>query len=236
MKASEVVDRLTTRVPESDSWTLEPYGAFFVEGNLKVNKVLYCVTPTKGVLTYFEQNKYDLLVSHHPYIAGVPQVILHTALDCCPGGMNDQWRDVVGIKNAKHFDKNMGWSGEIEPILFNKLVKKVADFVGEPIGWTHCDLDNKGNNIIESVVVCSGLGGLVENQAYGTKADCYVTGQLVYNPAYSQFRALIETGHTISESKPGYNLVKATLSDIQVDCASMDIDVFGVEYYGGKRR
>lgn len=232
MKASEVVDRLITRAPQSDSWIVEPYGAYLVDGNAEVSKVLYCVTPTKAVVDHFLENKYDLLVSHHPFVIGVPQVILHTALDCCPGGMNDQWRDAMGIKDAKHFDKNLGWYGDIDPTTFNDLVTKVEAFVGFPLGWRHCDFGE--DNFVKSVVICSGLGGLVENQAHATGAECYITGQLTHDPAYSHFSAIIEVGHTISESKPGYNLIKSTLPDLQVDCTPINKDIYGREHYYGE--
>jgi putative NIF3 family GTP cyclohydrolase 1 type 2 len=230
MRSNDVVQALCARVPFKDTWDLgEPYGPYFVRKDVDIKKVLYCVTPTKGVVQQFKDEGHDLLVSHHPYIVKVPQVILHTAMDCCVGGLNDQWRDAVGIKDAKHFDRNLGWYGQIDPIEPDAFYNKVRDFLGhEPIGA--CFSDKK---VIESVVVCSGLGGLVESQALATKADCYIMGQAISDPNGSFFPAIIETGHTLSEYDTGLKVIRNTLEPmgIVVKGADLSVDVFGSEVY-----
>jgi len=233
MRMIDAVNALVARVPWSDTWAYsEPYGPYNVKWAEEVKRALYCVTPTNAVVAQFKAEGYDLLVSHHPYVVGVPQVVLHTALDCCRGGMNDQWRDALGIKDAKHFDENLGWYGEIEPATLEELVAKATAFTDKPIGYVYSDVEK-----ISSVVVCSGLGGMVEREARRTGADCYVLGEVSSEPCYSTFQAMIEMGHTISEYKPGLKVVRETLEPlgIQVDGVSLEADVFGGEhYYGGQ--
>ena len=230
MRSNDVVQALCSRVPYRDTWSHgEPYGPYFVKKDVDIQKVLYCVTPTKGVVQQFLDEGHDLLVSHHPYIVKVPQVILHTALDCCVGGLNDQWRDAVGIKDALHFDRNLGWYGKIDPIDPDDFYLKVRNFLGhEPVGACFSD-----KTVIESVVVCSGLGGLVEQEALATKADCYILGQAIDNPKDSHFPAMIETGHTLSEYDTGLNVVRNTLEPLGlvVKGADRSVDVFGSETY-----
>jgi putative NIF3 family GTP cyclohydrolase 1 type 2 len=233
-----VVRNLCQRVPYKDTWSVgESYGPYFVPQHQEVSKVLYCVTPTKGVIDQFLGGGYDLLVSHHPYIAtgyapdgiSIPQVILHTAMDCCAGGLNDQWRDALGVKDAKHFDRNLGWYGKVDPIDPDDFYLKVRDFVGaDPIGAVYSDKE-----VIESIVICTGLGGLVEFEASSTKADCYILGQMCGNPQKSKFPAMIEVGHTLSEHATGLKLVRSVLEpmNIVVDGADMKYDVFGSEVY-----
>ena len=236
--SNKVVQALCNRVPYKDTWSMgESYGPFYVPRDIEVKRVLYCVTPTPKVIDQFFDGKYDLLVSHHPYMATryaipgmtVPQVILHTAMDCCEGGLNDQWRDALGVKDAEHFDKNLGWYGKVDPIDPNDFYVKVRDFVGaDPIGAVYSDKE-----AIESVVICTGLGGMVHGEALATKADCYILGQAISNPQHSHFPAMIEVGHTLSEYGTGLKLVRSILTpmDITVDGADMKYDIFGSEVY-----
>lgn len=229
MKASKVIDILTKKAPVTESWIAnEAYGPYSVNSNSEVKNALYCVTPTPQVVEEFETGNYDLLLCHHPYIRkGVPQIILHTALDCCKGGLNDQWRDALGVKNGAHFDKNLGWAGEIDPISFEDLRKKVNRFIGQPTeGIAYSDQEK-----ITSVVICTGLGGMVEWRAKQSGADCYITGELTSDPLRSPFKSIIEVGHTLSEYKTGLNFMRKNLSGVQVFGADLDNDYFSNEVY-----
>jgi putative NIF3 family GTP cyclohydrolase 1 type 2 len=227
----DVITRLVEACPPNNVWGNakgEPYGSYFAKYSAECKRALYCVTPTPEVREYFRKGGYDLLISHHPFVAGVPQFIMHTALDCCEGGMNDQWADALEIKDRKHFDDNLGWYGTIDPLPYNELVKKVERFIEAPCeGVCYSDIE-----VINSVVVCSGLGGYVEKEALKTGADCYVFGEGIWHPAYSDFKAQIETGHTLSESKPGYLFVKKVLEpEVTVDRCPMGIDTFQDEVF-----
>ena len=228
MKMEQIVSILSTAIPESDTWGgRESYGANSLVDNSKtVSKVLYCVTATQEVVQYFKKNGYDLLVSHHPFrVQTVPQLIYHTALDCCNGGLNDMWRDFLQMKDAKHFSKNLGWVGTIDPISFDDLVAKVEEWLGyKAIGKKYSD-----GKMVTSVVVCTGLGGLVYEEAAATGADCYITGELTSSDTHG-FNAILETGHTISEFI-GINLIRKLLPDIQVDAVPMELDYFSQEFH-----
>ena len=227
MKTSTIINIFAEKVPEAIAWSRgEFYGPNGVDSEADIKKILFCVTPTEAVIKYFKKNQYDLLISHHPFRVSVPQIILHTALDCCEGGLNDIWRDVVGVRDAKHFDGTLGWHGAIEPISFTALVQKCEDFMG---GKVRGQLYHKIETI-RSVVICTGLGGLVTTQARNTGADLYLTGELC-SPAHSVgLPAVIETGHTLSE-RCGVDVIRRLLPDMRVDTAPLKIDVFGSEYY-----
>jgi putative NIF3 family GTP cyclohydrolase 1 type 2 len=227
MNAKEVLRRLTRAIPKSAEWSHgEPYGGYNIDSKSDIQKILYSVTPTNEVIEYFEEHEYDLLVSHHPFMTDVPQAIFHTALDCCEGGLNDQWRDALGVLDAKHFDGTLGWYGRIEPCSFKSLVKRCEAFIGHKvIGQTYSEIEQ-----IESVVICSGLGGLVTDLARKTKADCYILGEATQSAESMGFKAVIEIGHTLSEQM-GINVIKAALPELQVDCAPTPADRFGREVF-----
>jgi putative NIF3 family GTP cyclohydrolase 1 type 2 len=227
MKASQVIDILTRAIPREIEWSKgEPYGPFNVPLDLEVKKILFCVTATPEVTDYFKEHKYDLLISHHPWKRYVPQMIFHTALDCCRGGLNDQWRDALGVIDPQHFDGTLGWYGKIAPIRFEDLVEKCERFMGHKIiGQLHSELET-----IESVVICTGLGGLVTDLAKSTKADCYILGEATASANQMGFKAVIEAGHTISEQM-GIVLLRKLLPEIQIDAAPLELDYFGNETY-----
>jgi len=236
MKMNEVIDRLLARVPRDVEWCKgEQYGAYNVVGNPEVTKVLYCVTPTPAVRTYMLRHGYQLLISHHPYLAGCPQFIAHTALDCGVGGLNDLWRDALGVQQAEHFDDTLGWSGAIAPVPFAALVDQCRAFAGDVIGqrWTAPGTDG----MIRSVVICTGLGGMVVGEAAATGADCYILGENTKAPEDCGFKAVIEIGHTLSEWI-GVRVFQELLGPlgIQVDGAPFAIDRFGNEICGSKAR
>lgn len=230
MLGLDIVQIITTAVPDSETWWQgEDYGPYNVNLEKQYHKILYCVTPTEQVVEYFRDNKYDLLISHHPFQVDkdIPNIILHTALDCCEGGLNDMWRDIVGIKDAKHFDKNLGWYGPVEPICFHDLIDKIVAKIGMIEGQRYC---REPDRLIESVVVCSGLGGMVMQQALKTGADCYIFGENTMPAEETGFRAVIEIGHTRSENI-GVNLFKKILPECQIDVAPMWADYYGTDIY-----
>ncbi len=205
----------------------ELYGEYNIENYGKtVKKVLYCVTPTREVLAHFYRHEYDLLISHHPFLVPVPQLIFHTALDCCEAGLNDQWRDHIGLHVPyRHFDGTLGWYGEIDPIPFPLLCQRVKQLSNHIDGETW-SVDP--NFVVKTVVICSGLGGAVNEQALSTQADCYIIGENVMQAQHTGFSAVIETGHTNSEWM-GVRLFQRILKGVQVDLAPQSIDYYGKE-------
>ncbi len=233
MKAQEVADLLIARVPRTAEWRAargEAYGAYNLKPRSAVKRALYCVTPTRQVVEYFHKHKYDLLIAHHPFVVGVPQLVFHTALDCGRGGLNDQWRDLLEIKDPQHFDGTLGWYGEVEPISLEALNAKIEKWIGASIiGQKHSTIAE-----IKSVVVCSGLGGMVNSLALRTGADCYILGEATQAAEDSGFQAVVEVGHTLSE-RMGVRVFEEELRPhgITVDCAPVGIDHFGVEVFYG---
>lgn len=228
----ELTQILLKNVPYRDTWAKgEAYGPYNTRKNKSgtVKRALYCVTPTDAVVDHFNREKYDILLTHHPFVKGVPQWIAHTALDCTNGGLNDQWRDAIGMKNAKHFDGNLGWVGEIEPTSLKDLISRCEDFVGTKLIGEHHGHEHP----IKTVAICSGLGGAVEHLAEKTGADCYLIGEASKHHSMSNFKARIECGHTISEHSTGLNFFRKVLGPhgVQVDGSSLDHDKYSGEVY-----
>jgi putative NIF3 family GTP cyclohydrolase 1 type 2 len=198
---------------------------------------MYCVTtPNEAGVKYFKENGYDLLVAHHPVNLNydLPTMVFHTALDCCKGGLNDQWKDILKIQGAQHFDKNLGWYGEIEPKTLDQLVTQIEQQLGHKVQG---QIYGPKTGLIKTVAVCSGLGGLVNGSALKTNVDCYIVGEAVSLAEKSGFLYYIEVGHTISEQM-GVNVIKEVLEPhgIQVDLMPIEFEGWKREVYSDPRR
>ncbi len=228
MKGSDIYALIQREIPIEDSWITEKYGPNELFNQSKdYTKILYCVTPTVEVEKYCIEKGYDLLISHHPFTSDLcPQIILHTALDCCRGGLNDMWAEMLGVKEGKSFDKKLGIYGKIEPATMAELKYRIESFIGHPIkGEVY-----SRKCLIESVVICTGLGGLVYDLALATKADCFIIGESVRKR--DEFEALIEVGHTLTE-RCGVLKLKEVLG-LDIDLAPLELDVFNDEVFTGR--
>lgn len=238
MKIKDIINTCNKAIPREVEYSKgEMYGAVNIpDENADVTKILYCVTPSDEVAEHFHKNNYDLVISHHPITfkdKTIPHAVYHTALDCCEGGLNDMWADALKLKKdtMKHFDDELGWFGELEtPVKFNELVSNVEKFAGSVDGQVYC----KGNKLIKTVVICSGLGGLVTEIAAKTGADCYILGEATDNADMMGFDSVIETGHTNSEWQ-GVNFFKDLLEQhgLTVDSTPLELDKYGEEHFIG---
>jgi len=236
VKLSDLIRVANAACASSTAWDRdEPYGPQDDVGNYNrdIKRVLYCVTPSFHIAEHAKKQSYDLIIAHHPYpIRGVPMLIYHTALDCAEGGLNDMYRDHLGMQEGyKHFDGTLGWHGNLtKPMAFEDLVAKVKEFSGNIIGETWTELKT-----IKSVVVCTGLGGMVNELALASGADCYILGQNTMPAAMTGFKAVIEIGHTLSEWH-GLLFWQRILKGIKVDLAPVELDSFGTEVHNPKRQ
>jgi len=231
MDIQEIIQVTTSHIPLEVSWsTQEAYGPYHIpKDGLTVQRALYCVTPRASIVEYAKSHGYDLLISHHPFVvAGIPQLVFHTALDCCDGGLNDMWRDALEVQEARHFDKTLGWYGAIKPLKLSELKEKVEDFCGGFIGEIY---QRPGvEDTVSSVVICSGLGGFLTDKAEETGADCYILGELCCPGKDTKFNSVLEIGHTYSEWI-GVKLFQKLLPSLEIDCAPMELDYFSQEIY-----
>jgi putative NIF3 family GTP cyclohydrolase 1 type 2 len=223
----QLTQTIEAKIRKNDAWHVcahENYGAFHIAPEKKLEKLLYCVTTSPEAIEYFKDNGYDAMITHHPIMGWerIPQLIYHTALDCCEGGLNDYWMNFLGVKEAKHFESNLGWTGSIDPISFKNLKDKLeTKLESHMIG----DIFNSQEQI-NSVVICTGLGGFVNNLALKTDADCYILGQSLEAGNKTGFRNVIEMGHTLSE-RIGFDCIKGFVKDlpVQIDMIPLDKDI-----------
>lgn len=236
MKAVDVANLLKKRIPEDvGCWAGETYGFNGVDPDREVKMVLWAVTASQEVVDYAKKNGFDMLVSHHPHMMdNFPHCVFHTALDCCDGGMNDMWRDIYGVANPRHFDGTLGWHGQISPCTIETLKMKAEEFIGYNVDGEVWSVDP--GRLLRSVVICSGLGGMVNDTALTTGADCYILGESCRKARETGFKAVLEIGHTKSE-RCGINLINDILNPhgMLVVEVPLELDRFGNEYYSRRK-
>ena len=235
METQKFIAKCLAAVPCTETWHgagMEPYGvtSSFKHWPAEIKKILFCVTGSAEVDAYARANGYDAIVAHHPLHTGnsFPTMTFHTALDCCKGGLNDMWAEALGVTKDKHIDENLGWVGRFNrPMTFGTLLAKVEKFIGSRILGKH-ESKIGFSHQIETVAICTGMGGSITNLVEPHKADCYITGELTHSRY--DFPAVIETGHTLSERMGQKFFEKLLAADgVQVDLCPLDIDVFGTE-------
>lgn len=236
MKLSKLKTILDALVPKSAGWDGATGERYSLQGDWptdpEIESILYCVTPSEAIMQYAMARGYDAVISHHPYqIAGyIPQFIYHTALDCVPGGLNDWWADMFLQKELSvrtNFDGNLGRVIQLrDPTSIESIIRKTksaAGIVGEI--WSE-DPDQE----VSSICICTGLGGMVTKEAAESRADLYITGELCAPAEESGFKHVIETGHTISESRSGWEFFSRRLP-ITVGRAPEALDKFADEIF-----
>ncbi len=244
----EIADFLAKYYPEEskdeklfhDNW-----GLFSKKPNGIVKRILLCTTPTRALVQYCQENKYDLLISHHDFLfntPGVPQIIYHSSMDESARGHNTYFVKKMGLHNKRELHKVVVGGDLYKPLTLDQfkehLIKRGFEING--LVWESPQADNR----IESVLYCSGMGGMLLGPNHiidisKVPADVYVTGELTSDPAKTstQFKYIIELGHTSSE-KPLFKWIKNMLrnrwKNVEVDLASKEMDIWGDDTYKAK--
>ena len=244
----EVANFLARYYPEEkaeDKLFHDHWGLFSNDPNGVVKKILLCTTPTQQLVKFCKDNQYDLLISHHDFlfhVAGVPQIIYHSAMDESEKGHNKYFVRKMGLKNRRQLHKVVVGGDMHKPMTLDEFKAKLisAGFEINGLVWESPQADNK----IESVWYCSGMGGMLLGPNHiidisKVPADVYVTGELTSDPARTktQFKYIIELGHTSSE-KPLFKWIKNQLlnrwRNVQIDLADRDMDIWGDDNYKNK--
>ena len=158
MTVKEVYERLNERIPEDlrESWDNDGLMCSS-DDSQEVRRTLITLDITEEIVDYAVQNKFDLIVSHHPLIFhplksvtendhvsrkvialiknDISVISLHTRADKVKGGVNDTLCDILGIKNAVPFGEGfLGRIGNLDEELtmedFSYLLKGLLDCDG----------------------------------------------------------------------------------------------------------
>lgn len=196
-----------------------------------VKKIMVALDATPAVVNNACQQNADLLITHHPFIfksmkrldysTPLGQMIetamnhrlsifsAHTNLDWTAGGLNDQFAEMIGLKNVSVLapapvaeaspESGLGRMGEIDPptdlVGFAGNIKAV-------LGLQSLRVAGPFDMMVSRVAVCTGGGAGLMDAFFASSAHVFVTGDLKYHDARNAElynRALIDAGHFATE-------------------------------------
>lgn len=244
MNVSELYNKLTDRIPASLSCSWDGDG-FEVchDKNAEVKRVLITLDVTNDAIDYAIENKYDVIVSHHPLLFkgiqevsdlnfdgarvvmliknGISAMSFHTRLDKVEGGVNDTLAKLLDLQNvhvAECDDDCMMRVGELSGSMD---IHTFAYFVKEKLNAPALKLAYANENV-KCVALLGGAGGDMANIAKNAGADTYITGEFRHhetlNPKDLSVN-LIEAGHFYTEY-PVCNTLKQFIFEIDenIEC------------------
>ncbi len=207
-----------------------------------VCKILVALDATADAIEYAAKNKFDLIVTHHPFIFkklsritgfeyknlealiknDVSVLSYHTRLDSAQGGVNDVLANTLCLCDIRGFGGDRNDFGRVGTLSEEMSAKEFALYLKEKLG---CDVRCAFNDgkTIKTVAVLGGSGKDFVYEAMMSGADAYVTSEIPHNlfiDAKLRDFALYDCGHYYTEN-PVCEKIKKLLcdkfSDVEVE-------------------
>ncbi len=189
----------------------------------QVKRVLVALDATEQAVDCAVNNKFDLLLTHHPLLfrgvkeltpakcvprkllklvlGGVAAISLHTRLDAAKGGVNDVLADLLGLCDVRPFapegEAPCGRIGKLQaPVDIEAFSHTVCRLLDVPA----VNLIGKGK--VQTVAVLGGEGGDFVDAARAAGADLFLAGRIGYHrmlDAAEEGLAVMEAGHFYTE-------------------------------------
>lgn len=229
MKAREIIQLMNEwALPELiDSW--DNTGFQIGDDNKEVEKILVSLDLDSDVLEKAVEEKYDMIITHHPlifkpinsittlnpkekliYTIIKNEIIVynaHTNLDQAQGGVNDELAKLLELKNPTLLSpnninetKSYGY-GKIGEVEDIRLVDYI-DFIKGKLSIDYLTIYGDIDRTVNRVAICGGSGAEFIYNAYKEKACIYITGDIKYHDAQLAHElglTIIDAGHYHTE-------------------------------------
>ena len=247
MTVYELYLKLTERIPSelSCSWDGDGFEVCS-DKDRKVRRVLIALDVTNDVIDKAIEEKYDVIISHHPlFFKGLKEIsalspdgaravklikndisvmTFHTRLDAVSGGVNDTLAALLGLCDFETVEYNgeaLVRVGELE----NEMTPRdFASLVKEKLSAPSVTLSECGKSV-KRVALLGGSGSGEIKAGIYAGADTYLTGELKYHDYLSarDFGVnLVSAGHFYTEY-PVCEILKKFVLDIDPE---IDTTVF----------
>lgn len=222
MTRTQLYNELSKIYPESLRCVWDNDGIMCCDDlNKEVKRVLIALDVTQRTVNYAIENKFDLIISHHPLVfssqkslvpykytqkklidlikADVAVFSFHTRLDAAIGGVNDTLAALLKLENiTKDSMEPIGRVGELsQEMNISTFAENVKKALNTPF------ILYNGNKIVKKIYVCGGDGKDLISRAIETGADTLLTGRASYNTiidASDMGLNIIEAGHFFTEN------------------------------------
>ena len=189
----------------------------------EVKRVLVALDATEETVNYATENKFDLLLTHHPLLfrgvktltparcvprkllklalGGVAAISLHTRLDAAEGGVNDVLAALLGLEDVKPFapegEKPCGRIGKLRsPVEISDFSRTVCRLLDAPA------VNVIGKGTVQTIAVLGGEGGDFVDAARAAGADLFLSGNVGHHrmlDAAEDGLCVMEAGHFYTE-------------------------------------
>jgi dinuclear metal center YbgI/SA1388 family protein len=213
------------------------------DGNREVKKVLFCMDVTPQAIEHAIEDKYDLIVSHHPLIFkgvksvsgdyGIPSRIIklikndisvmsfHTRFDAVDGGVNDTLAELFELSHIDKIECDGIELMRVGDLPFEMDIQEFVRLVCEKLGCSHINYASNSGKVHRLALVGGGGGSYIRD-AYYSGADTYLSGEIGYHnltDCKDNHINLVEAGHYFTENPALKNLAKFVLdADSNIEC------------------
>lgn len=245
MTVYELYKKMIARLPDSLAEAWDNDGLMVCpDKDAPVRRVLLALDVTENVVDFAIENRFDLILSHHPLIfrplssltedtpvgrkviklieSGIAVISFHTRADRVDGGVNDVLADLLELSEVEPLGEDgMGRVGYLEePITLEVFAARVKKALGAPI-LNVAD----GGDLVHKVALLGGEGKDYLSAAIASDADTYLSGNLGYHTLEDAPELginLIEAGHYYTEQAVlGFFEELLSLIDPSVVCHSV---------------
>ena len=245
MTVRELYAFLESKIPRALSCDWDNDGLMVCANDkAEVSRVLVALDITAAVVEQAIEEKYDLIVSHHPLIfrpikavavgetiankvirlltSGVSAMSFHTRLDAVEGGVNDVLANSLGLSDITPFGKDGEEMGRIGTLMQEVSLREFAERVKSATGADRVQISDAGKPVLRVALLGGGGAGEVAVAA-AAGADTYLTGELKHDQlteAPERGMNLIMGGHFYTE-----NLVCDRIRDLLLEAdATLTVD------------
>lgn len=245
MTVNELYKKLVARLPDSLAESWDNDGLMVCpDGDAPVRRVLLALDVTETVVDFAIENRFDLILTHHPLIfrplssltedttvgrkviklikSGIAVISFHTRADRVDGGVNDVLADLLELSEVEPLGEDgMGRVGYLEePMTLEAFAARIKERLGVPILNA-----SDGGDLVHKVAVLGGEGKDYLKAALASEADTYLSGNLGYHTMEDAPELginLIEAGHYYTEQAVlSFFEELVTLIDPSVACYSI---------------
>lgn len=231
MEIRELIEKLEDKYPLDLQEEWDNSGLQIGNPNNDLNNVMISLDLEEEAIDEAIKNDCNLIVTHHPYIFRdiryidftdqfyhrLEKVIkndisvysMHTNLDKAYGGLNDNFAEILGLKNIKILehdsDPGLGRYGDIIEINAKDLALDIKNKLKANGLICYGNMDKK----VKKLALCGGAGSELFDDCLKLGLDAMVTGDVKYHEAmdYSNKGLLIiDPGHYASENHVIYML------------------------------
>ncbi len=218
MNLVDIIKYLESLFPKENAYDWDNVGIQVGTLNIEAKRVLVTLDVTKEVVKEAIDKKVNMIISHHPLLFNPLDKIIfdtprgwiiknlvkhnitvysaHTNYDTTDGGMNDEFSNLLEMKNVKLLDEidKIGRYGTIEKMHIIDFIS----FLKDKLDIESVKVIGNDDKIVETVGISGGSGSKHMYQAKMRGCNCYLTGDITYHTALDAVGmgiTLIDIGH-----------------------------------------